>query len=397
MKSNWPRCLFCSIFLSLASTGQSELSDSPVYDFLRKGDVDAKVGFAVNYKSLRDSDDPKPGLAWSLAELGYTSPELLGFSAGIHAVMVDEMWQNHPGNYGDTFADDLDIRDIYLQFSLPNTQSAILAGRKKMTKTPVMRGDSHQGAEMIIRDIPFTTLSLGVLNRWIKHSTTFFDALGITGWRDVDDVNEHASDIFYTAMGTISIPSGPSLAPFINHQQDVMTVYGCSAFVPLLTTDAFSWSVDAIGAYYANEFSEALQPDYEDVQEYLLHTSISKGNNYIGFGWWAVSDNVGGTGQGMFSSFDPMEEDDLMPYDDQNNASEFYIDGHAERAPFSVDFVIAYGKNKNLDSYSREIDCFIYYDITPHMQLGVYVAWADYETAIIPSYTQMGSSLTLNF
>jgi hypothetical protein len=397
MKSKWPRFLFCSVFLSLATTAQSELSNSPVYDFLSKGEVDASVGLAVNYKSLRNTSEAKPGLAWALADLGYTSPELLGLSAGIHAVIVNELWENHPNNYSETFADELDIRDLYLQLALPNTQTVLAAGRKKIAKTPVMRGDSHQGVELIIRDIPFTTLSLGALNRWIKHSTTFLDALGITGWRDVDDVNEDASDIFYTAMGTISIPKGPSLTPFINHQQHVMTVYGSSASVPLLTTDAFSWSVDAIGAYYVNEVPEALQPNYEDVQEYLLHTSISKANNYIGFGWWAVSDNVGATGQGMFSSFDPMEEDDLMPYDDQNNASEFYIDGHAERAPFSIDFVIAYGKNKNLDSYSREIDCFIYYDITPHMQLGVYVAWADYETDIIPSYTQTGSSLTLNF
>lgn len=397
MKKTWSRILVFSIFIGLVTNAKSQQTDSPVYDFLCKGDVDAKVGVAANYKSLRNTDEPKPGLSWALAELGYSSPELLGFSAGIHAVLVNELWQNNAGDYSSTFTDDLDIRDLYLQFTIPDTQSTIAAGRRKISKTPVMRGDSHQGVELIIHDIPYTTVSLGVLNRWIKHSTTYFDALGITGWRDVDDVNEDAEEIFYSAMATIHIPNGPSFAPFINHQQNVMTVMGASASAPLLTTDAFTWSVNATGAYYANDYPETLEPEYEDVQEYLLHTSISKGNNHIGFGWWGISDNVGGTGRGMFTSFDPMEEDDLMPYDDQNNASEFYIDGHVEQAPFSIDLVLAYGKNKDLDSYSHEIDFFIFYDITPHMQLGCYVAWADYDTDLLPSYTQMGSSLTLNF
>ena len=393
--------LLCTVVLTacaVAVSAQEQPSETdPLSTFLEKGKMEAKVGVAVNDVEMRDTDTPSAGISWALAELGYTTTADFWLQGGIHAIMANKLWENHSGEYESAYVNDLDLRDLYLTVAPPNIDSSFTLGRRKFSKNPSMDGDSHQGAQFTVDDIPTISLTGCAIERWIKHDTTFMDADGISGWDAVDDIGNDAGDVFYASTLTWTLSQNISVAPFISYQQDVMTVYGASAAVSIPVAEGLSWGFNAVGAVYGNEVPKHIEPDYEDVQSYNLHTSVAGSMGHIGVGWWAVSDNRGDITVGMFNAFDPMEEDDLYPFDDRNNAAEFYIDGHAKMAAFSMDFAVSIGQNDALDSYTREVDCWLYYDITTHMQLGGYVAWTDYETDEMPSYTQMGSSLTYSF
>lgn len=176
-----------------------------------------------------------------------------------------------------------------------------------------------------------------------------------------------------------------------------MTVYGGQINVTGPIRGAWSWNAEGIYALYGNEVPESLKPDYEDVHSYRIHASVEHSKTAIGMGYWSVSDDKGDITGGIFDTFDPLEEDDLMPYNDQNNAYLWYIDGRAKVGPVSMDIAFGYGKNDALKSYSRELDVWIYYAITPELQLGGYVVWTDYDTDNVASYNRTGASLTYSF
>ncbi len=69
--------------------------------------------------------------------------------------------------------------------------------------SPATRGDSHQRIQFVTdstKPISFTT---SVINRLIHHSSTSFDADGITGWEDVSDINAQAASECYSAALTV--------------------------------------------------------------------------------------------------------------------------------------------------------------------------------------------------
>ncbi len=129
----------------------------------------------------------------------------------------------------------------------------------------------------------------------------------------------------------------------------------------------------------------------------LFHTSVGQGKNTIGVGWYYISDDKGTLNTGVFSAFDPLKEDDLFPYNDQNNCELFFIDSHFEYGSFSTDIAFGYGDNKAIDGYSRELDLWLYYNFTNHVHLGGYLILVDSDSEDLLSYNQFGASLTYSF
>ena len=387
-------CFMC-IGLLFVTFSFAEGTNDVLHRFLSEGEVEGQVGVAFNLIANRDSDKPDQGLAWGLMELGYTTPSLYGFKVGAYGIFVQEIWENHDGDYKNVYTKDADLRNLFISYTLASNM--IVAGRCPFYKNAAMDGDSYQGLEVSICSIPYASIHACVIDRWINNDTTFFDADGITGWEDIDNVNHEAGHEFYGGSLSIEIPKTGHLSPFINYQEHVMTVYGSSLDLRFALTDILSLGFDSTYAIYANEVPETIKADYEDVSSWIAHASLQHDQFSLGFGWYDVSDDHGDTMAGMFDSIDPMENDDLFPYDDRNNAHLWYIDGKLTIHPILFQAAFASGQNDALKSWSRELDLWLYYNITDYLQWSGYYVWTDYETDVIPSYTQVGSSILYKF
>jgi hypothetical protein len=380
----------------MSASGQ--LTNTPVMSFLARGELKLQAGAAFNYKEYRNSEAKNPGLAWGFVDVLYVTPETYGLNAGIGGIGITELWENHGGDYEEVYPEQLDLRDLFLAYDILQSSNTLTVGRTLFEENPGFCGHSHQGAQLEVKSIPNMTFTASVIERWIHHDTVFFNADGITGWEDVSDVNDSAGDYFFAAeLDTCWLDERLTVTPFVCHQEDVMSVYGSTVTAAQPLRDDWKATLTGTGALYVNNVPESIQPDYEDVTSALVHAGVGPAWYGFGVGWFYVSDDRGDINAGIFEAFDPLQEDDLIPFDDRNNCHLYYVDGHCRIGAFSTQVAFGYGKNQALDADSKELDVWLYYNITPHVQLGGYVVWTQYDTDVIDSYNQYGSALSYHF
>ncbi len=376
---------------------EAKTAPDRVLEFVLDGELSGRFGAAFNSTDYRADHVPTAGLAWGLLDLEYLTPALYGFRAGTWLVGVQEIWQNHALDYDDVFIHELDLREINLRYELPESSGDLILGRREFKEPPSMGGDSHQGLGFETPDLAGVGVSAAVVNRWIHYDRTDFDARGITGWEDVGDANDRAGDIFMSLMVDWAPVEELILSPYLLYQDNVMGVLGAQAASAIALDE--SWGLDFTGiyAFHGNMVPEALEPDYEDVQELLLHAGAAWEMLSLGLGWYWLSDDRGDITAGVFDSFDPLQEDDYYPFDDTNHASLFYLDAGVCLEPVTLEVLWGAGKNRAYDVRTRELNIWAYWDILASVELGAYFIWTDYDGGLISDYTRFGTSLTLNF
>ncbi len=338
-------------------------SDNQESHFLQKGHLAGQFGFAGNYLNNHQESVSDVAAIWGLLELSYTTPSLYGIQTGAGIVTALQIDNNQPGDFRMIFKDELDMKILFASYDFFESSNTVLAGRTQFQLNPATRGESHQGIQFVTDTKKPVSLAASVINRWIHHSSTSFDADGITGWEAVDSINNQASDVFYSATLSMRWEDTLTAIPFINHQNQVMTVFGTQLMYTKPLQETWQLAFNGIFAIYSNNVPEEIQPDYGDVTSALFHTSVGQGKNTIGVGWYYISDDKGTLNTGVFSAFDPLKEDDLFPYNDQNNCELFFIDSHFEYGSFSTDIAFGYGNNKAIDGYSWYVDLWLYYNL----------------------------------
>ncbi len=385
------------VFLVPPVIAESAEQENPVVHFFQKGELAGQVGVAYNY--LNNSEYPLPdvGAMWGLVELSYTTPSVYGVKTGGGVVGAAKIYEHHNDDFQTIFTENPDLKTLFLSYDFVETPNTLTAGRTQFQLSPATRGESHQGLQFVTDSTKPISFSASVINRWIHHSSTSFDADGITGWEDVSDINVQAASEFYSATLLVNLQDAFIAMPFVNHQDEVMTVYGAQLDYNHPLNEQWKLSLEGIFAVYANNVPESIHPDYSDVGSVRLHTAVSHNKNNIGVGWYYLSDDKGDINSGVFSAFDPLKEDDLFPYGDLNNCAVLYVDSHFESGAFSTNIAFGYGQNKAIDAYSQELDVWLYYSITEHLQLGGYLIVVNSDTKGLLDYNRMGTSLTYSF
>jgi len=379
------------------SAPETKTAPDRVLEFVLEGELSGRFGTALNSTDYRADGVPTSGLAWGLLDLEYLTPALYGFRAGTWLVGVQEIWQNHAGDYDDVFLHEFDLRELNLRYELSGAEASLILGRYGFRQPPSMLGDSLQGLGFECVDLAGVGVSAMVLNRWIHYDRTDFDARGITGWEDVGDANDRAGDIFLSLMLDWAPVEELTLSPYLLYQDNVMGVLGAQAAGAIALNESWGLNFTGIYAFHGNMVPKALEPDYEDVQELLLHAGATWEMLSLGLGWYWLSDDRGDIKAGVFDSFDPMKEDDYYPFDDTNHASLFYLDAGVCLEPVSLAVLWGAGKNRAYDVRTRELNVWAYWDILKSVELGAYFIWTDYDGGLISDYTRFGTSLTLNF
>lgn len=360
------------------------------------------LNFALGtaFNSRTDNTAPASGLAWAFSEAEYRSPRWQGLQLGASALATSVLWEPSAGIGDAVFTTPVDLRALYLSLSHPGGRAQLDLGRKAFASNPVVDGESQQGAALSIDLSGSSRLRLMALNRWIKHSTPDYDAWGITGWRNAAKANPRAGDVFL-GFGLYDLHIGEhlSVSPFVSYQENVLAVYGSTFKLSCAlggSDNRWQWHSETILAYYENQVPVALQPDYEDVRAARLHTSLQAPERALGIGLYWLSDDRNDIGAGLFSDLDPLQEDDLYPYNDENHVTLVYATGRMDLDELRLRSTIGIGRNAAVGADSVEIDLFFDYALNSQLTLSGYFVHVDF-SAELPDYSTVGTSLSYNF
>jgi len=385
--------------LTFAADSQEDPNSIKTFsDFLAQGTASGQVGVGANYRINDNASDP--GLSWGYVQASYITPDWNGFTAGGGFLGVGEIWENHSGDFSSVFQEPFDVQQLFLEYqNEPKTIGAAL-GRKSMAVNPGQDGDYQQGVNFQASTPEGFSLTLTAINRWIKYSTYNYDTHGITGWEDVSDVYPEAGEVYFSATADIPIGSQVSLSPYFNYQENVMAFYGATfdSSIPVNSiAEGSLWETSLILSIYDNQVSASIQPEYEDAWGGLFETGLDLGNYGLAIGTYWISDDTIDTGAGAFNIFDPLKEDDLYPFNDQNDFQLYYAKGRVVLGDLTLYPAIGIGRNYALESDSLELDLLFEYQLPGNFELEGYLVYVDFERDVLPNFLVGGFTLGYGF
>ncbi len=387
--------LFAGILVGWASA--AEPVTDVAADYFQAGAFTLQAGVAASFVENQDESEICPGFMFGLLQMQYTTPERAGLQFGAWWLGAKNIWQNHPDDYDTIYTQDSDLRELYAKWNTPFTKSSIQAGRFRMKMTG-LDGNSHQGAEVINQDIPHLTLRAAVIDRWINNDRVDMFYKGITGWVDANDVREGSGREYWLGSAAFDWNKQAGITPFIGYQEDVMAMYGADLYVAHKLDEERTVGMNATMVVYGNETPHEVQPDYDDVFSWLVHSYVTLNTNLmLGLGWYGVSDDRGNIAAGLFDTFDPLEEDRTIPYNDQNNAQLYYADATWSFDPFDFTLVYGYGVNDAIGVRSHEVDAVLSVELTESLQAKAFATYNTYSGDEVSDYTKMGLSLIYTY
>ncbi|NCC53273.1 MAG: hypothetical protein EOM20_18955 [Spartobacteria bacterium] len=367
-----------------------------VADYFKAGALKLDVGTAATLYQYEEKGKSDPGVAFGFLQLRYTTPERGGLQFGAWGLAAKDLWENHNGDYDALYTQDSDLRELYARWKIPATKTTIRGGRFGLVMTG-LDGNSHQAVEICSEDIPHLSLRAAVINRWINNDRVDMYYKGITGWEDVDDVSTECGNEFWMGTATITLGELGTLEPFIGYQEHLMMLYGTDINLAHTVAEGQSIGLDAILAMYGNKTPDEGMADYGDVFSWLAHVGYTVDNITAGIGWYGVSDDEAHIAAGIFDTFDPLDEDMTIPYDDQNHAQLYYVDLNASFKAVTIALAYGYGVNKAVDVDSHEIDAALTGNITPSVQWAVFSTYNRYSGDLLSNYLKSGLSLTYSY
>lgn len=214
------------------------------------------------------------------------------------------------------------------------------------------------------------------------------------------DANPEAGEVYLA--GRIDWEIGDLTAsPFLSWQENVLGAYGLRASydLPLQRSGkkTESWFSEWIVCYYDNQVPRSVEPDYEDLWVTRIFTGYRGEVWSLGGGLFWMGNGVNDTKAGLFDSFDPLKEDNLDPFNEQNHTYLFYLKSGIDFGRLKLEPAVGAGRNFALEADTFEFDFFFSYELSAAFRLEGYAVYTDYQTDELPSYTVVGASLAYAF
>lgn len=376
------------------STRAQETPDT-IASYLASGSFDGELGLvSISHEYRGASDDS--GNALGFLQLQYKSIETWGLHWGAWWYGVKSAWEMHPGDYERLCKADSSLRECFVSWNLPGSQTTATAGRFSMRQTTI-DGRSHQGIEIVSNDIADITIRGGAFHRWSRYNRIHVNFQGMTGWYEVDAVHEDAGDLFWFGSVRKNGRDSDYIEVFGRHQDNVMTAIGAEWNYSRPVASNRQIGVDGIFAYYVNGWPEELQPDYENAYTWLIHASMQTESLSLGIGWHGVSDHTADIGVGPYFWIDPLVADNTLPYDARNRAQLFYVDAETSYGPVDLTLAYGYGINQSIDVDSHEFNAIGKVHLREDLSFEIMVSWNMYEGDLLADYVRTGTLLTFEF
>lgn len=380
--------------LNLGPDADSLFGETMLDKAILGGSWKAELGMSFRFVDPdNSSDDGDAG--WGYIEFDWLSGSFHGLQLGLGGLAVTELWESgdFDGVIDDAFADKAKWTDAYVKFSIPNTKSNVIVGRKKFKKPASGDGDVHQGIQLTIKDIPHLTIYAHAVNAWMNNASSDWDLDGIQeDWQDLEDTirdnggpDEDAGEFAYTVMAAIDVvPGHISITPYITHHGDVATTIGSTFEAKTDVNETFSVGLDGAYARHMEDTPDDVCDTDGDVSQTLVQVYGKACNFKLGVGYYTMSKDAS-IGNSLtsgddfddnyaYDEFDPMELD-LAKYGEQPNNETWFIFGGYSWGAFDLE--VTYGwvddaiveKGSTYDGEATELDVVLGVGITENLSL----------------------------
>ncbi len=358
---------------------------------------EGEIGFNWRSENPDEGDDGSAG--WGFLDLAWESGPMHGFQIGVGAVAILEAWDTD--GFEDVldedgvFADEAAWTQIYLTYTIPDTQTTILIGRADdgMFGEPNGGdGDYYQGIGVTVKDIPRVTLRAHAVNSWINNASASWDFDGIQEeWQDMDDVirdegggTDDSGDVALTLIAGIDlVPDHLSLTPHVQHHEDVATSLGVTLEGEVDITDGLAVGGETVYLHHFEDTPNDVNPDDDDLSQFLIQLFGKFKGFKAGVGYYTISDDVpifNTLGEGgddfedvfVMDEIDPMEED-LAKYGEQPNNETWFLFAEYGYGPFDLEVIYGWADDAIIeDGYAyegeaQELDIFLEIGLTENL------------------------------
>lgn len=352
---------------------------------LADGNSSVKTGVSAFFEDQNSAANK--GFVFGFIQGDYQTKNYDGLSAGAGFVFAPEIWEDKSGDYDSKFSAPAKVRRLYLRYDFTDWDNTYLAGgRVGLADSPITHGDAGDGLTGSVGGpLPFTFTGTAI-TRWVHHAKASWDG-HISGTEQVKNFYPDAGDVFLNANVEIPVRSGFTVTPSVAYQQHVLAVYAATAelVVPVETFgEGVRWRTEVIGAFHENEATSSVTEanDFDShASSGRIFTGLESNQGSIGVGAYALSDDKLNLDPGAFSHFDPLNDDDLFPFNDENDAQLFYTKGTYSLGSLDLEAHFGAGRNSSRDvsSDSYEVDLTAVYHFSKKLSLKIEYSTVQFE------------------
>jgi hypothetical protein len=349
--------------------------------------------------------------ATAYLDLVFESPVWNGFQFAAGGMLVEEIWWDEDGavvtqtgrvDFTDSGADwnsNYDVSAIlhtlYLNYSIPGTRTAVLAGRGRFRGGATLNGDMHEGIEITVEDIPHTTVHACVLHRWIDTICPGEIDEDIS-LDDEDWTHEDAGGLAYSVSATLHGDMW-EISPFYMFHPEVVSTYGASGRIEWPVSETLTLGLDGTYALHEEETDGHISSSDEDWHQWLVHVSAAYQGFSGGIGRYASSDDELAAGAtGLFT-------DDLSPLEALGGARDTvtnYVHGAYDFGAIEIGAMygsVSDGKPICCDE-GKEMDAWARFRLTESLSLEVLYAHVTFDDGdVTDDYDYWEGALSWSF
>jgi hypothetical protein len=347
----------------------------PLEKALAEGSASVKTGISAFFEN-QDSAQNK-GFIFGFVQGDYQTRTYDGFSIGGGFVFAPEIWEENSGDYDSKFSSPAKVRRLFLRYDATDWKNTYLVGgRIGLADSPITHGDAGDGVTASLQGPLPVTLTGTAITRWTHHAKASWDG-HISSTEQVKDFYPEAGDVFLNVNLEVPLGSRVTVTPSIAYQEHVLAVYATTAelVLPLEAVGkGVRWKTEVVGAFHENEAipSVTAANDYDShASSGRFFTALENDRASLGVGVYALSDDKLKLDPGAFSHFDPLDDDDLFPFNDENDAQLFYTKATYTLGALDLSAHFGAGRNSSaaVRSDSYEIDLQATYHFSKHLML----------------------------
>jgi hypothetical protein len=370
--------------------GDSLLGSLPLDNAITNGSFDAEAGLYFEGEDPEDSDSYSYGTIY-IEALYETAPFMNGLQLGIGGIAVNEAWDDEDEPWGDNYDADGSLNAIYANYTFPGSKTSLLVGRDKFEKPATGNGDSHEGIQLTIGDVPNLKVYAAVIKKWIDDSGPD----EIEPERNLSESNAEAGDYAYSLLLEWS-NDYVSLAPYAAMHKDVATTYGVEGDLSFPINDSIEVGLDGIYAVHAEDTPASVSSTDDDLSQRLIHGRAAFNGFEVGVGNFSTSDDMLADGAKLFADdVSPLEELDDLAADSSTN----YVDASYDFGALAIGGV--YGDvtvdDTPSDAEAQELDLTLEANVTERISVEFLYADVSFDDDIEEDYVYYEGGVAISF